>query len=72
MVEAAAQVTSFIWMKRERSFQGAVHFALETATHPFREGFSAFTDEEGNAISSNLITEQVDSVTNRKQRKRLT
>ena len=26
-------------------------------------GCSAFTDEEGNAISSNLITEQVDSVT---------
>ena len=26
-------------------------------------GCSEFTDEEGNAISSNLITEQVDSVT---------
>jgi len=36
---------------------------LETATHPFREGCSEFTDEERNAISSNLITEQVDSVT---------
>ena len=28
-----------------------------------REGCSAFTDEEENTISSNLITEQVDSVT---------